>query len=281
VLASEVLREEEAPFEPAQRESRWVLTGVAMALVVLGVALRLGAGVPAERIGGATVSFATAASLVVLALLPFPYSLRAALAATLGLALVALGVRGTGPLAGFTVDGGWQRDLIRVAAGAGVAAAIWFRGSYRHYRPALLVLALAVAAAAPYAALGLSLASESAAPGVVRWASASCSAGVVLCGLLGFMPHITKGWGAALGIAAIALVSLDLGVRQLCFLACPDAGTWTYPLTAGGAACACLLVALGSFQLLAAACAGRARISLQRAPAEIPEEELEQRISVG
>src|SRR5512140_191040 len=80
ILASEALREDLAPLQPALAECRVWLVGLALALATLGAAFRFGVGVPATHAESATIAFSAAGAVVAAAALPFPYALRAAVA---------------------------------------------------------------------------------------------------------------------------------------------------------------------------------------------------------
>src|SRR5689334_13868732 len=95
VLASECLREDVAPREPGATRGRWITGGVAVSLLFLGVALRLGAD---PTPGAASVAIGAGGAAAALAALPFPYSMRAVAIFTLGAFLMVLGLDGTGPL---------------------------------------------------------------------------------------------------------------------------------------------------------------------------------------
>src|SRR5438105_2951213 len=76
LLASEVLCDELAPLEPGRAACRLWFSGIAVALILLGVAFRLGVGLPSERFDAATLSFSASGAIFAVALLPFPYALR-------------------------------------------------------------------------------------------------------------------------------------------------------------------------------------------------------------
>jgi hypothetical protein len=258
LLASEVLCDELAPLEPAARTCRLWFGGVALALVLLGLAFRLGVGAPSARLDAATISFSAAGGILALALLPFPYALRAGVVALLGAALMALGLRGAGPLAGLMIDGGLAKDLSRLIAASILPAAFLFRGHYRAYPRARLVVALALACAVPFLAGEVLLLLDGSVAPVSRIA-AGANVMAVSCGLLGFMGGDTTGAGSV--GAAFVLVSLpaELAVRELTPLATPDTGLLTYPAAGVGVASAAVLVSVGLFQLLAAALGPDAR----------------------
>lgn len=258
LLASEVLRDELAPVEPARRAARIWLLVVAALLVLLGLAFRHGVGVPAERLDSATLSFSAAGALAALALLPFPYALRAGVAFLLGAALMALGFRGSGPLAGIAVDGNLLRQLARLVAMTALPAALLFRANYRAYRRARVLLAWALVLSVPLLVFEVLVAIHPAAPLLARIAA---GAGIAAVGssLFGFMGEGTTGAGTVWGSLVLAVLPLAVGLRQLTSLAHPGAGWLTYPATAVAILGAGILTSLGLFQLLAAALAADAR----------------------
>jgi len=232
--------------------------GVGIALTCLGLAFRLGIGPTSLRMDAATLSFSTAGALLAVALLPFPYGLRAGVAALLGAALMALGVRGAGPLAGLAIDGGTDRDVLRLLALSALPAALLFRAHYRAYHPARWVLALALALALPFAIGELVLAFDGSVAPVARIA-ATANVLAISIGLLGFMGEGTTGAGSIGASLVLVALSAELAVREFTPLASADIGLLTYAATAVGTACASLLASVGLFQLLAAALAGDAR----------------------
>jgi hypothetical protein len=252
LLASEMLRDEAAPLSPGAGASRIWLLGCALVLASSEIAI---AGAPA-------MGAAVAAALVILALMPLRYVWRALLAVLAGALLLALSRTQTGPLAA-------QHDPLRLLAALTLPAAVWFRGYYRHYLPAHLVLGLGLVAALPYAAGQ----AELVAYGTSSLGTAGALAGLaaVAAALLVLVPQ-ASGWvvaplvllGIALEMAGVALADGDAAA------ALAQAAGWVAPSS---------LVALGLFQVLAWLSAGRARRVLRVRPEA--EDELEQRISVG
>jgi hypothetical protein len=256
LLASEVLREELAPFQPAGRAGRLWLTGVCVSLVLLGVSLRLGLGLPAARGDAATVAFSAAGAAIAVALLPFPYALRAGVVWLIAAALVVLGLRTTGPLAGLAIQSVRLDDLARLLVLATLPAALLFRARYRAYRPARWVLAAALGLCVPFLVLELRLAMDSGAHALTRLA-AGLSIAAVFSGLFGFMGAGTTGGGSVWAVLVLAVLGLEVGVREL--VAPLGAAPLQHAVTAVGLCCAAVLSTLGGFQLLAAALAGDAR----------------------
>jgi hypothetical protein len=249
LLASEALREELAPLEPGHRACRVWLVGVALALVALGVAMRLGVGVPATHVESATIAFTAAGALIAAAVLPFPYALRASVAIIAGITLMVLGLRGSGPLAGLTVDGTALGSVPRLLTLTLLPAALLFRSRYRVYKRGLVLLALALILALPFVGLEVRLAVDTAAPWVAR-AGAGASIAFIACSMFGFSGQHTTGWSAFWAVLVLGGVAGELALRQLT-LADAGSGTLTYPATAVGLVLAAILASLGCFQLLA------------------------------
>ncbi len=258
VLASEVLREEVAPIEPGRGSARGAMLGLALALGLLGLGLRLGLGVPGVRLDASTLSFSAAGAIAAVALLPFPYALRAGMSVLLGGALFALGLRGAGPLAGLEMDGGVLQDVARVVAVTLLPAALLFRARYRAYRRARVVLAVALLFSLPFVLLQGSLLLDADGPLLLRGAAA-VTVVAVLTGLLGFMGEATTGGGSIWAALLLGVASIEIALRELSPLAGPDTGLCTYPATALGFFVAATLIGIGLFQLLAAGLAGDAR----------------------
>lgn len=256
LLASEALREEIAPYEPSRRASQvWALV-VAVVLSLLGLAMRRGFGIGPLSADSATVCFSAAGGLVTVALLPFPYALRAAIVLLIGTVLTLLGLRSAGPLAGLAVDGGLGRDVARIVAVALLPAALLFRSAYRAYRPGLWLLGLGLLAAAPFAAGGVALAMDVSAPVIARWA-AGVTASVVVGAGIGFAS--TPGLAGFWAVAVLGLLPLEYGAKQLTLLATPDTGRLTYGMTALALGATAVLMSLGLFQLLAVSLGADAR----------------------
>jgi hypothetical protein len=257
ILASEALREELAPLQPARTECRLWLVGIALALTALGLAMRAGVGVPSLQAEAATLCFSSAGALVAAAVLPFPFAVRAAVALTVGSGLMVLGLRGTGPLAGLVIDGSLPRGIARLSTLVLLPAALLFRSRYRAFRRARGVLAFALVASLPFLIMAGMLVADPAAPWVAR-AGAGASMAFILTSGFGFMGTSTTGWGAVWAVLLLVGIPLEVGLRHF-VLADADSGVLTYPATAIGLVCAATLAALGVFQLLAALWAPEAR----------------------
>ncbi len=258
VLASEVLREELAPLQPARRQCRVWLVGLALSLAALSVALRLGVGMPGGGAEAATLGFSAAGALLAVALLPFPYALRAGVVLVIGVSLMVLGARGAGPLAGMSVDGGSWRVAARLLAMTALPAALLLRAHYRAYARARQILAVAMLLSVPFLASEVMLSLNASAPLILRIA-ATVNVAVVLCGLFGFMGESTTGASTLWALLVLAVLPVEVGLRELTHLSDGATGYLTYPATAIGMLCVALLTSLGVFQLLAAGLAPEAR----------------------
>ncbi len=258
LLASEVLREELAPLQPSRVSCRVWQIGVAAALALLGLAMRWGVGLPFEQDAGATIAFSAAGAVAALAILPFPYALRAGVGLLLGGVLVALGLRGAGPLAGLAVDGGLLRHGTRLVVVAAVPAALMLRAHYRAYRRARILLAAALLLALPFVALEAMLVLDPGAATIPRVA-AGVSIAAVCSSLLGFMGEGTTGAGSVWAAVILLVLPAEVALRQLTPLGNADTGLLTYVATGVGVLCAGLLASLGLFQLMAAMLAPDAR----------------------
>ncbi len=258
VLASEVLKEELAPLRPAATAARWWLAGTALALGLLGLAYRFGLGLPGETISASSETFGAAAALAGLAILPFPYVVRAVASLAVGVALMSAGVAGIGPLGGVAVDGGTIRDITRMVTLAVLPASLLFRVSYRAYGRARVILTIALLLSLPFLVGQILLAANSGVSEITRLA-AGLAAAAVLCGLFGFMGSGTTGAGSVWAALVLALLPAETAFRQLTPLAGPDTGVFTYPAAAVGMLAAGLAASIGLYQVLAAMFAADAR----------------------
>ncbi|MCW5790981.1 MAG: hypothetical protein KIT72_11215 [Polyangiaceae bacterium] len=270
LLASDALREDLAPVEPAGREVRlWTLL-VATLLVALGIAFRFGVGHPVLRVEASTLSFCAAAATLGAAALPFGYLARGLLMLALGVGLMALGFQGLGPLHGMAIDGGFLRDLTRLLALTTLPSALLFRAFYRAYAPARWLLAVALVLALPFVVSEGLLAIDASA---VVWSrvAAVVNALVILCSLFGFTSSATSGGGSWWAALVLLLIPCGIATRELTPLAGADDGYFTYVATAVGVQCASVLAALGLFQVGAARLAPHARdTSLPSRPSPRP-----------
>jgi len=270
LLASEALRDELAPFEPGGSACRGWLLGNAIALALLGAALRLGAGHGAIVGDAATISFSAAGALAALAGLPFPYASRGAVALLVGAVLMTLGLRGAGPLAGLAWDGGVARDALRLLALSVLPPVLLFRARYRIYGPARALLAVALMLALPYAVLEAALALDSGAAPVVR-AAAIASALAVASGGLGFLPAAMSGAATISAVAILWLLPLGIAARALGPLS--GEAPLAYPATAVAMLCAALPVSIGLHQVLSWIFGPAARRQAKGAARQLPDDE--------
>src|SRR5262245_15102574 len=254
LLASEVLREELAPLEPSRTKCRIWLGGVCIALALLGAALRYGVGTPALRSDASTLAFSAAGAAAAVALLPFPYGLRAAVAFLLGATLMALGLRGQGPLAGLGNHGARLDDIARLLPLTVLTSALLFRGRYRAYRTARILLAIALFLTLPFIALEIIAIANPGTTLIARLAAAA-SVAAVLCALFGFMGAGTTGAGSVWAALVLAVLVVEVALREL-----PStSGALVHASAAVGLACGAVLTTLGLFQLLATLFARDAR----------------------
>jgi hypothetical protein len=244
VLASECLREDVAPREPGATRGRWITAGVAISLLFLGIALRLsGDATP----GAASVAIGVGGAAGALAVLPFPYSIRAVAITALGALLMVLGLDGSGPLATGRIGGGGS-EVARLLSLVTLPAALLFRARYRAYPRARLVLGLALVASLPFAVSQILVAADSSAPLLDR-GSAALDLAVILSGLFGFMGEDTTGGGSVWAALVLALLPANIAVRAFDSV---EASAWVRPVAAAiGTGCAATLASQGIFQLLA------------------------------
>jgi hypothetical protein len=263
LLASEVLREQAAPLQPAGPASRIWLAVTALVLLGLGWSFLRGAGVPGLGGESALLSFATAGAFALLAIIPFPYAIRALLALVVAVAVMLLGLRGTGPLAGLAVDGGLGRDLTRLLAATSVATALMFRARYSEFGRSGIILLGAFALALPFVVAETALMADTGAAILLRsWAAVNAL--VVIASLLGLTPAAAGIGADALAGLVLLLVPGEIALRAWTPLSSAETGLFTYPLTALAFTVTCLPASLGAFQLLAAAFAPEARAESAR-----------------
>jgi len=258
VLASEVLKEELAPLRPAAVSVRWWLIGIAAALALLGASYRYGLGLPEQAISASSAAFGGAAALAGIAVLPFPYVVRATASLAVGVCLMFLGVTGSGPLGGVAVDGGAFRDITRMLTLTALPAALLFRVSYRAYGRARVILGVALLLSLPFLVGQILLAANPDVSSITR-SAAGLTAAAVLCGLFGFMGSGTTGGGSVWAALVLAVLPAETAFRQLTPLAGPDTGVLIYPAAAVGMLAAGLAASIGLYQVLAATFAADAR----------------------
>jgi hypothetical protein len=266
LLASEVLRDDAAPLEPGRRSIRVWLTLIAAAVALLGWAFSRGAGVPGIEAESAALSLSAAGTLVAIAVLPFPYGIRASLGLLIALTTMVLGLRGAGPLAGLAVDDGLLRDALRLLAVTALSAALMFRSTYSEYGRSKVLLLSAFGLALPFLGAEVLLVVDTSV-NLLSKAWAGLNTLLILATLLGLM-------NAASGVGANAMAGLlhllipgEIALRAWSPLAGQEAGHLTYPLTAGAFSLATLLGSLCLFQLLSWVLAPDARRRTEVRPA--------------
>ena len=263
LLASEVLASERAPLEPGRHASRFQLGVAAIGLLLIGLALRAGVGAETNT-DDATVAFCGAGVALALAILPFPYALRAGISALVGAVLLLLGLRGSGPLAGLGVDGGEPLDLVRLVTITLLPAALLLRARYASFNPTRWVLAGALVAAAPFAVLQV-MAAAAAETASVTQVAAICAATVVAAGLFALFGDGSLGNRSPVAWLVLLVLPAEVGLRQLTPLADPAPSAWlTYPVAAFGLFLAGLLVSTGTYQLAATVLGPRAQSALKK-----------------
>jgi hypothetical protein len=258
LLASEVLRDDAAPLEPGRRSIRVWLSLIAIALFAMGWLFSRGAGVPGMEAESAALSLAAASTLLAIAVLPFPYGVRAGLALSIALTTMLLGLRGTGPLAGLAVDGGLFRDALRLLAVTALSSALFFRSTYSEYGRSRVLLLVAFALSLPFLGAEVALVVSTDA-GIAARAWAALNTLLVLASLLGLMSAAAGVGSNAMAALLLLLVPGEIALRAWSPLAGPGTGLFTYPLTATAFSVVTLLASLSLFQVLSWALAPEAR----------------------
>ncbi len=254
ILASEALREDLAPIEPAKTPLRIWCACLGLLLFLLGLALRHGLldGPP----DASTHALVVGASTVFAGVLPLPYAVRGAVAVLGGMAIMIAAFFGRGLLMGLVLPGThWQWEAARAAAAVALPATLLFRARYRAYRGARLALALGIALSVPASIHdALSLVSGT----LVVQIAAGLSLAAIAGSFLGFMGSGTTGASTLWAVAVLVTSGLWVMVRSLT----PDSPP-TLVLAHGYVGLVFLLSAslavIGWFQLLAAAFARDAR----------------------
>lgn len=260
VLASEALRDELAPLEPARRASRYWDAGLAAGFALVGLAHLEGLGVTGESPSAAAVCFAAAVVMGAIASAPLRYLARAVVGALLGLTVVAIGLRGGGPLALLAAPGVSTRAVEgwRVLAATVLPAALLFRSHYRAFRVGRALILGAFALSIPYAlhAAELLLAGH----GTLPRAGAAIGLVAIVSSLFALAeaaPTTTAtAWWSELLTASIAL---EVGLRFFYADAPAGSGALAFPLAALSLVLAASPMALGLFQVLACTYAHDAR----------------------
>jgi hypothetical protein len=263
LLASEVLASERAPLEPGRSASRFQLGMVAVTLVGVGLAMQVGVG-PSASGDAATVAFCAAGMGATLAILPFPYALRAAVSLLVGGVLMLLGLRGSGPLAGLAVDGGEMRDLVRILTVTLLPGALLLRARYASFAPTRWILAGALVASVPFGVLEVTLATAADVAMVTKIA-AVCAAGAVAAGVFALFGDGSLGSRSPVAWLILIVLPAEIGIRELTPLADAQLSGWlTYPTTAVVLFCAALLTSHGTYQLAAVFLGPRAQEALRK-----------------
>jgi hypothetical protein len=211
LLASEALRDDLAPLEPALRTARRWCVGAALLFAALGVLPLV--GLRGGGLAAALPSFVLAGIALIAALGSIPYEHRAFAMLALGALATAAGLFGAGPAAGILVDGGvWS--TLRMAAAASLPAALLFRAGYRAYSGARWILGAAIALAIPFTVHAV-LTILSANDAVILQSAGVLGVLAVLASLSGFMGSetTTVSWYTALGV--VAAFAAELGLRAV------------------------------------------------------------------
>lgn len=262
VLASEALKEDLAPSQPGARVGRLLVGAMAIALGLLGLAVRLGMVEPSHGVDPSSVAFTAAAVAAAVAALPFSYELRAAAVAVLGLALMGLGVEGLGPAV--PVSGTKLGNAARFAAISVLPAALLFRARYRAYPKARIVLTAALLLAVPFLVGNSREVLNPALPALER-ASALGAAATALGGLFGFMGYYTTGGGSVWAAVLLCAASADVAAGDIA-----HGYAWLgSAIAAVGTACAATLVTLGLYHLLSTCLAADARSQASQEPSTL------------
>jgi hypothetical protein len=259
------LSEDLAPLEPGRRRGRWTVGGVGLALAFLAFSMRHSLGPSWPEVTSSSLTFAAAGAAAALACLPFSYVMRAASVALLGMVLMLLGTEVEGPLAGLLIGSSLGTEVARLIVLAVLPGALLFRARYRAYRRARLVLGLALLLALPFAVARATVFMD--VGSLADRISAGIALAAVLSGLFGFMGADTTAGGSVWAALVLGCVSGDIALRSLG--GASDA--WlVHGATAIGTACAAILLATGTYHLLAAAMARDARRAARGAEAGTP-----------
>ncbi|MEJ7731624.1 MAG: hypothetical protein WKG00_20735 [Polyangiaceae bacterium] len=253
LLASDALRDDLAPLEPAKRLARVAAAAASVSLVGLGALHLLGlrpGGLPAS-----ISAFGLAATTLLAAVLPLGYAGRAGVLVAVGIFATTSGVLDSGPAAGIAPDGAlW--GLLRMIAASLLPAALLFRAYYRAYPGARWILAAGFAAAMPFLAYAcVALASGDFG---LRHVTTVIAALCVVASLSGFMGSETTGAASYTALAVLVSLTFDIPARalELSHLESHAEGIGVREVMALGApavafATAAALWALGLFQLMA------------------------------
>lgn len=264
LLASEALRDDLAPMQPAKHAARLWCAALGLGLVALGslpaIGVRRGGlaeAAPACVLGG--IALVTALTRVT-------YRQRAVAMIALGGLGAALGLLGSGPAAGIGV-GGFAWGLLRTLGATLLPAALLFRAKYRAFPGARWILGAAFAAALPFVAhaVALLVVSESS----LEQAGAGIAIGAVVAGLFGFMGSETTAAASYTAFGIILGLATELALEALA--ASPGSDPSRVVVSAAAFAAFTSIIALGMFQVLAWRFAADARrIDLHAPPPKEP-----------
>jgi hypothetical protein len=259
ILASDVLREDLAPFEPGRRSVRVWDGAVATIYLLVGLGLRLDWGVTRVEPSASAVCLAAAAATGVTAIVPFAYLWRAWVGGLVGAVVVAIGLAGGGPLAllASPVSSVWLESF-RTLSCIVLPAALLFRSHYREYRRGRVLLLVAFALSAPFL-LQECMVVVSESPGVARLGAALALA-AVSSGLFAFASAPTTTFTSWCAQALIAVCAADLVLREFYAPPAQGAGPLAFTLTGLAFFASIVPMTLGLFQSLAAAYAPEARL---------------------
>ena len=261
VLASECLRDDIAPIEPAARATMgWYLASGA-ALLALGAVLALATE---GSLRDAAISGALGAAICAVPLAR-SYRARAVIALGAAIAIALLGVVGLGPAAAW--HGAPLSHLARFLAPIALASPLLLRSTYRAYRAVRVAIAVGVALFALSALY---------AGGAPLWNSdatllarivGALVAFVAALSLLGFMSEQTTG-----GCAIWATCTIVFGGASFAIEAIGPGGVSLAALVAGLAALVSIGVAAAAiYQLSAIAIGPRARAAVERFSVPMPD----------
>ena len=263
LLASEALREDIAPLEPAPRLARLVCLGAAIVLVLLSFAMVMEPSGARSTSLGLVEGLASSAVLVWLTAARVRYLTRALSMAGLGLLILIEGFLGRGPAFGLVRgQSDWLGEAAHAAAAIVLPAALLFRARYRAYPVARVFLACALAVGLPW--LVVSARDVVGTTNPAAWGVTAAAIGVTLLSLVGFMGAGTTGMGSVWAAALLVLFSLDIAARQIA----PGAQGLGALICSAAFLAASSLAALGVFQATAALLAPDARRIDTRAHAE-------------
>jgi hypothetical protein len=252
ILASEVLREDVAPLEPAKSTLRNWIAALAFCMACSGVLVRarLVQAPPWAELYAYGAAVAIGVSLLL------RYRTRGILVLGVGVATVGLGLAGRGPLSGLVAPQDFfGAEVSRFLAATALPAALLFRARYRAYRGARIALIVALIFAVPATVhAGLEVASG---PWVAQL-TACLTIASVLTSLMGFMGSGTTGASTAWAVAVVLSFGLDVMARALWM----DGGIRENlgQLHVGFVfTVACAITVIGLFKLLASTLAADAR----------------------